>query len=83
MFEVGDKIVCIDGSYSKLITNCIYTIKLILDNSHLGSDYNYYKLEESGVDFIGYSDRRFITLLEYRKLKLKKICSKLDKVQCA
>jgi len=74
MFKPGEKLVCISNKYEerRLILNKIYTFKecdrikdRILDNNII--------LEESNI--IWRKDR-FISLKEYRKQKLQKICSK-------
>ena len=86
MFEAGDKIVCINDSSIKKkdehwkthITNGkTYEIQYI---SHIDSKINvsaFYINNDRGIDMI-YSNKRFISLIEWRKIKLKKICSKLE-----
>ena len=88
MFKVGDKIVCINtgeiavnvpgfgrlrkARIKNIKENQIYTV----GNENAGN--RDLSLVEIGYDTY-YSWERFVSLLEYRKLKLKKICSKLGK----
>ena len=86
MFEAGDKIVCINDSSIKkkdehwkthLTNGKTYKIQYI---SHIDSKINKSFItinNDRGIDMI-YSNKRFISLIEWRKLKLKKICSKLE-----
>ena len=73
MFKVGDRIVCINNERcTNLSVGKIYTIRLdsgsddmvCVDNNFL-SNSNYY-------------NHRFISLKEYRKRKLNKICSESE-----
>jgi hypothetical protein len=74
MFKPNDIVVYI-GVYTKelrLIPNRIYTIFLV------GDDYVYLK-NESIPGIIGpYELSYFVTTTQYRKLKIEKICSKLE-----
>jgi hypothetical protein len=81
MFEVGDKIVCINNSTfgGQLLDKsyCLtlyktYIIVLKKSNKTI-SIMNDQNLQQP------FSNERFISLIEYRKQKLKKICSKLEK----
>ena len=67
MFKVGDKVVCVIDSTIDfyLDKSKIYTICDIFDGD--------IQLEE--IPGIGYSIHRFMTIIEYRKQKLQKICS--------
>jgi len=75
MLKPGDKVICIDNSYlddnsmRKLLLNHIYIIKLCF--TYQSDHFNYIILEN---DF-EYHENRFITLKEYRKQKLLKLCS--------
>jgi len=82
MLNSGHKIVCINNSNlsdrSKLLLNHIYTTKKT--SSFLGKSKKTeskigYRVELEGNDNY-YFEYRFITLREYRKQKLNKLCSK-------
>jgi len=69
MFKPGDKVVCINNDLtynSELILNQIYIINSIWE------DYVGIKNKNGYSEYL---ESRFITLKEYRKLKLIKICS--------
>jgi hypothetical protein len=77
MFKVGEKIVFINDnielgpvrlSISGLVLNKIYTVR---------TSQPYWVSVEGYNNIV--DDKRFVSLLEYRKLKIKKICSKLEK----
>jgi hypothetical protein len=86
MFKVGEKVVCINAGemnvkifhgilikpkVKQIKENQIYTIK----NENAGND----DLSLVEIDDETYYRReRFVSLLEYRRIKLKKICSKLE-----
>ena len=73
MFEVGDKIVCIDDSDTSghLRLYGVYTIDVFTPKMK-----NIITLK--GREFEFYNINRFVSLSEYRKIKLKKICLKLE-----
>ena len=70
MFKIGDKIICIEDSdvrflelnniYTILDIDIIYAVVYIKNENNFITDYNI---------------ERFISLKEYRKQKLQKICS--------
>lgn len=78
MFKVGDKVVCIDSSnsskyrYSNSIDNsivfltvgCLYTISHVSELVFVEND-----IGEIG----GYYESRFISMIDYRKLKLERL----------
>jgi hypothetical protein len=74
MFEIGDKVVCInDTIHNKRKSNFIKLDKIYTIDK--------YRIKESVVELTEfpkcyYSDKKFISLLEHRKRKIKKICSK-------
>jgi hypothetical protein len=79
MFEIGDKVIYIGHdekivdrfSNNEVIKDKIYEIVFIDDS---------YKQENISFDkFVSvFSSKLFILLSEYRKKKIKKICSKLE-----
>jgi len=75
MFKVGDKVVCInDGDlYKELKINKIYIIKRI-DKSEVSFISDTFLLENMSSSYYSY---RFKLLFDFRKQKIKKICSKL------
>ena len=85
MFEIGDIIVCINNKidYSRndgRVLGCLTIGKKynIISTRHDGQDAYYEILNDSNY-FELYYEYRFVSLLEYRNQKLKKICLKLDK----
>ena len=78
MFKIGDSIVLIDNDltyktyYSDLELYETYIVDK--DSRNFPTD-GYIKLRNH---LYIYDSNRFIPLLEYRKLKLNKICSKLE-----
>ena len=74
MFKPGDKVVCVLEPESKnfLKYGKIYTIKYIEDDDNFS--YSLLKFEE--IPNKAFSGNRFISLKEYRKQKLQKLCSK-------
>ena len=76
MFKVGDVVVCIDNGDNVGITlykkYTIAEVHIILDNSCWVSVISNFNRLDS------YFAYRFINLSEYRKNKIKKICSKLE-----
>jgi len=72
MFKPGDKIVCIKNNYGEhiLTVNDTYTVRTCEDGFYVGFYY------VTIVNMIGmtFKSNRFISLKEYRKNKLKKIC---------
>lgn len=83
MFKVGDKVVCVRNGSLDEINNlfgdksfCLtlhktYTVVDIKDVSTISiiNDNDYYQ---------SFNNVRFISLLDFRKQKLEKICSKLE-----
>jgi hypothetical protein len=86
MFKVGDKIVCVDDSiilrmdgsfrHSYLTKGKVYVLRSVLtENEKIANLY-----VDSDIELrVGYSPKRFVTFVEYRKLKLNKICLRLEK----
>ena len=75
MFKIRDRVVCIDNSYlydiNLLQLNNIYIIEDIFSydaaNNYIGMILEKYNFE--------FNSNRFISLKEYRKQKLLKLCS--------
>lgn len=81
MFRVKDKVVCVKvDHFSRPVAHGLtegnfYVILEIRPNqTHSGMVF--YVKDDSGHTF-GFSSERFISITDYRKRKLKKICSKL------
>jgi hypothetical protein len=78
MFKVGDKVVYIDD---KIILEgesiIIPVIGLILNKIYIVKELKYNLIIVEGINNV-LSPHRFISLPEYRKLKIKKICTKLE-----
>jgi len=81
MWKIGDKIVCIDDSFitkmdgysdSYLTNGKMYEIILSPINDAI-----IYIDNDEGTTKV-YSTKRFISLLDYRRKKLKMICSKME-----
>jgi hypothetical protein len=70
MFEPGDEIVCINNSNNKiyLIIGKIYIVDFII----LSQQKKYDFLEVKGSNYI-WKTKDFLSLQDYRKLKLKKL----------
>ena len=89
MFQEGDKIVCIDNinwdrtkdmhnpfAYNPLNLYEIYEVKRVVYGEH---DYNnQVVIELHNVILLSFAFKRFVLLTEFRKMKIKKICSKLE-----
>jgi len=78
-YKKGDKLLCIKKIYNLFdqplfIKNKIYTI-LYIDNNYLIMDHILYGSEYGGFD-IDYVHENFISLKEFRKIKLEKINEK-------
>jgi ribosomal protein S13 len=69
MFKVGDKVICVDV-HRRLTKDKLYEILYIIRNKIFVKD-------DSG-EFIDFDINRFKSIAEYRKIKLQKICSKLE-----
>lgn len=75
-FKTGDKIVCLYNDISNpsdmfyLELDKIYTV--------VYCDYERVRICNANPirELFGYSPKRFLTLKDYRKLKLRKLCSK-------
>jgi len=69
MFKPGDKVVCVSNKLVhdiiKLPLNVIFTVDSVLT-------FNDITLMESNI--IPFDSNRFVSLKEYRKLKLEKLC---------
>ena len=86
MFKVEDSVVCIDdsiilrmdGGYREchLSVGKVYKIKSTTPTDDDKISVVIYIDNDNGLRK-GYSIKRFMSLIKYRKLKLKKICSKL------
>jgi hypothetical protein len=69
MFKIGDTIVCFNRDSPGLKYGQSYTINSILVDTWISFD------DTSDLFSLEY----FISLTEYRKLKIEKICSKMEK----
>ncbi len=82
MFKVGDKVVCIDDS---VVKGTLIPIHLTLYKTYTVLKYNdFYLHRDDCIHIIDdnhqnkiYFSNKFISLTEYRRLKLEKICSRL------
>ena len=73
MFKKGDIVVCIDTQYApKLVLYERYQIFWYNERSHI------IRIIHNFNNLGDYSDYRFVTLAEYRKMKINKICLKLE-----
>jgi hypothetical protein len=72
MFKVGDRVVCIDNDDVDLEIGKIYNVYMIKSYSsdYLTSYIIFLKSMMDNNDYSGYSEVRFISLQEYRRLKL-------------
>jgi hypothetical protein len=70
MFKTGDKVVCVDNEYSSLELHKVYEITKdwINDKDVV--------ISHKGINTL-FRSYLFISLLEYRKQKIQKICAKL------
>jgi len=70
MFKVGDKVICIENDETlDVFLNNVYTVEYYSEKDKLIS------LIETQYLYDVYENCNFITIKEYRKEKLKKICS--------
>jgi len=68
-FKKGDKVVCINNvGLHNLKENKIYTVSQII--------YSYDAIKVNGIMSL-YTITRFISLIEYKRRKLEKICKKI------
>ena len=82
MFNVGDRVVCINnGSYgdnksvlSLYETYTVYSVRDIWSKTN-GKMYNIVNLV--GLESMGFNQKAFVHVADFRKQKLEKICSKL------
>ena len=78
MFKVGDKIVCVDPAFSGTQKNNTLTNHKVYTVTR-GPDYvNLIHIVNDNNSEDRYFSERFMLFTEYRKLKIKKICSKLE-----
>ena len=83
MFKVGDKIVCVRVNHfnkpvpTGLTVDKSYEILEIRHDQSHAITLVVFVRDDIGNIF-GYSSERFISITEYRKQKLDKICSKLE-----
>jgi hypothetical protein len=75
MFKVGDKIVCVNNNikpgYGLFITiGNVYDV-IVEDDGVVTI------IDDTGENSF-YNEARFVSLIEYRKLKIEKICLKLE-----
>jgi hypothetical protein len=73
-FKEGDKIVCIEPIFEKEPTLELYNVYVVKEC--LGFEYRDVKIEAlylCGVDGVGCSENRFISMNEFRKLKIDDI----------
>jgi hypothetical protein len=80
MFKIGDKVVCInskniiywEGDIELLIKNKVYKIIYVTSYYEKGK----YAISLDGCRYYRWNPDRFILINDYRKQKLKKLCSK-------
>jgi len=82
MFKVGEKIVCInntvnDNDWQSNLTIGKQYVVMPVDMSIIPSKKEVVVKNNEGI-ISSYYNSRFISVTEYRKLKLEKICSKLE-----
>jgi len=82
MFKVGEKIVCInntvnDNDWQSNLTIGKQYVVMSVDMSIIPSKKEVVVKNNEGI-ISSYYNSRFISVTEYRKLKLEKICSKLE-----
>mgnify|MGYP001768313504 CR=1 FL=1 len=72
-FKIGEKVVCIDNTnyYKRLTIYKIYNIKFLI-KSPVSDTYKFYIICDDNIECEFY-DWRFITLQEYRELKIKNL----------
>jgi hypothetical protein len=83
MFKPGDRVICINNistygnSTEPLNMYHTYIVKQVIPiNNHRGK---FISIVPEGYLGMGFNEKRFVNLLEFRKLKIDKICSKLEK----
>jgi hypothetical protein len=90
MFKVGDTVVCIDNIYWEedvsnkqlfhLTVGKSYVVDKIVVGKHIVgnriTDETHISVKDDRGEFRHFLMSRFVLLLEYRKMKLEKICSK-------
>jgi len=78
MFKVGDKVVCVDN-YSKDYIYLHNYLKLykIYTITYVGENSVFVNVNEQDCDHL--RPDRFVLLTDYRKQKINKICSNLEK----
>ncbi len=70
MFQVGDKVVCVDDSRSLILREGkTYIVEKILSP---------YYINVRNIENANYKSEYFISIVEDRKRKIDKICSKLE-----
>ena len=76
MFKQGDKVVLInkidDITYNYINFDTIYEVTDVF--------YEHIKIYVDDITSFWYSIENFISVLEYRKLKIKKVCSKINMI---
>jgi len=73
MFRVDDRIVCIDKSNSTGGRLNLTKGKIYIVNKLIGNKNGVYIIDDDG-ESIGYFYTRFISLKEYRKQKIDRLC---------
>ena len=76
MFEIGDVIICIDQKHTNYTTTLTYGKKYYVISTFPG--WKGVRIMNDINVFGDYFSERFLSLLEFRKKKLEKICSKLE-----
>ena len=83
MFKVGDKVIYIGEKYIELDKDRIYTIykiryRINYDSGETSVIFSLTEVDKSSIRnyFTLYKTDEFISLKEYRKQKLQKICSR-------
>ncbi len=79
MFKVGEEVICINNlTYYGDVINLLELNKKYIVTGLLKDKLNNYSLILEGITRNGFNSNRFVSLLEYRKLKIKKLYSKMN-----
>lgn len=69
-FKIGDKVVCIDDENFKVNLKLIkYKVYIVTDINNISNNINIVVNNEN----FGYDPKRFVTLKEFRNMKMNKI----------
>jgi hypothetical protein len=73
--EIGDEIICVDNNYALRNANIIISSQITLNKIYIIKDITpgLYYIKNNNDHFMGYFKKRFISKIEFRRLKLLKI----------